>query len=45
MIDKERMENSILKYLHTRGYKGMGTISRDLDVSLDRVKLHLAFSR
>jgi len=38
MSDKERLENRILEYLRSVGYRGMGTMSRDLDVSLDRVK-------
>lgn len=38
MSNKKPLENRILKYLHSVGYRGMGTMSRDLDVSLDRVK-------
>jgi len=35
---KGRLEDRILEYLRTRGYGGMSVMSRDLDVSPDRVK-------
>jgi len=35
---KERLDDRVLEYLRTRGYRGMGTMSQDLDVSIDRVK-------
>jgi len=35
---KERLDDRVLEYLRTRGYSGMGVMSRELGVSLDRVK-------
>ena len=35
---KERLGDRVLEYLRTRGYSGMGVMSRELGVSLDRVK-------
>ena len=35
---KERLGDRVLEYLRTRGYRGMGVMSRDLGVSLDKVK-------
>jgi len=38
MAVKESLDDRVLEYLRTRGYRGMRTMSRDLDVSIDRVK-------
>jgi len=38
MALKERLGDRVLEYLRTRGYRGMGVMSRELGVSLDKVK-------
>ena len=38
MRRKRSLESRILKYLATEGYKGMGVMSRELDVRIENVK-------